>query len=86
MTITESQPNDLIRFRLDFRKPMTGTNTAEFAFKAEGDKTVVTWSMSGHNNFLSKAVGLVMNCDKMVGGQFESGLANLKTIVEAAPK
>ncbi len=86
MTLTESLPSELIRFKLDFRKPMTGTNTAEFAFKAEGDKTVVTWSMSGHNNFLSKAVSLVMNCDKMVGGQFESGLANLKPIVEAAPK
>ena len=40
MTITESHPSDLIRFRLDFRKPMAGTNTAEFTFKPEGDKTV----------------------------------------------
>ena len=86
MTVTESHPSDLIRFRLDFRKPMAGTNTAEFTFKPEGDKTVVTWSMSGHNNFLAKAVGLAINCDKMVGGQFEKGLADLKTIVEAAPK
>ena len=86
MTITESHPSDLIRFRLDFRKPMAGTNTAEFTFEPEGDKTVVTWSMSGHNNFLAKAVSLAVNCDKMVGGQFEKGLADLKTIVEAAPK
>lgn len=86
MTITESHPSDLVRFQLDFRKPMAGTNTAEFAFQPEGDKTAVTWSMSGHNNFMAKAVGLVMNCDKMVGGQFEKGLADLKTIVEAGPK
>ena len=86
MTITESHPSDLIRFRLDFRKPMAGTNTAEFTFKPEGDKTVVTWSMSGHNNLLAKAVSLAVNCDRMVGGQFEKGLADLKTIVEAAPK
>ena len=86
MTITESRPGELVRFQLDFRKPMAGTNTAEFTFKPEGNKTAVTWSMSGHNNFMAKAVGLVMNCDKMVGGQFEKGLADLKTIVEAAPK
>ena len=86
MTITESRPGELVRFQLDFRKPMAGTNTAEFTFKPEGDKTVVTWSMSGHNDFKSKAASLIMNCDKMVGGQFESGLADLKKIVEAAPK
>ncbi len=86
MTITESRPGELVRFQLDFKKPMAGTNTAEFTFKPEGDKTVVTWSMSGHNNFMAKAVGLVINCDKMVGGQFEKGLADLKTIVEAGPK
>lgn len=86
MTIIESRPHDLIRFRLDFVKPFAGTNQAEFVFTPEGDQTVVSWSMSGKNNFLFKAVGLFMDCDKMVGSQFEQGLANLKALVEPANK
>ncbi len=86
MTITESRPNELIRFELEFLKPFAATNTAEFSFKPEGDKTTVTWSMSGHNNFIAKAIGLFMNCEKMVGDQFEQGLAQMKSVAEAAPK
>ena len=86
MTIVESRPNEFIRFKLEFFKPFKATNTAEFAFKPEGGRTVVTWSMSGTNNFMAKAVGLFMNCDKMVGGQFEQGLASMKAVVEAAPR
>lgn len=84
MTITESQPCALIRFRLDFEKPMKATNLAEFDFKSEGGQTIVTWSMSGKNNFMGKVFGLFMNCDKMVGGQFEKGLASLKILGESA--
>jgi hypothetical protein len=83
MTITESHPDELVRFRLEFKKPMQATNIAEFVFLTEGDKTKVTWTMSGKNNFIGKVVGLVMNCEKMVGGQFENGLDSLKKIVEA---
>ena len=86
MTITESQPNDLIRFQLDFEKPMKGTNIAEFTFKPEGGQTAVTWTMSGKNGFVAKAFGLIVNCDKMVGGQFEKGLATLKSLTEAEAK
>jgi hypothetical protein len=85
-TIAESRPNDLIRINLDFVKPFAGTAIAEFAFKPEGDRSTVEWSLAGRNNFLSKAVCLFMNMDKMVGGQFEEGLAQLKSVVEAAPK
>ena len=83
MTITESRPNDLIRMNLEFIKPFKATNITEFTFKPEGNLTVVTWTMSGKNNFLSKAVGLFMDCDKMVGGEFEKGFENLKTVLAA---
>jgi len=82
MTITDSQPSATIRFRLDFQKPMRATNTAEFNFQPEGDQTLVSWSMNGTNGFIGKAMSLVFNCDKMVGGKFEKGLANLKAVVE----
>jgi Polyketide cyclase / dehydrase and lipid transport len=86
MTITESRPSDFVQFKLEFLKPMKATNTAEFTFKPEGDQTKVTWTMTGTNNFMGKVMGLIMNCDKMVGGQFEQGLAALKTVVEATGK
>ncbi len=85
-TITESRPNDLIRIKLEFVKPFAVANIVEFAFKPEGDRTAVTWSMTGKNKFMFKAVGLFMSMEKMVGGQFESGLAQMKSVVEAAPR
>jgi hypothetical protein len=86
MTLTESRPSDLIRIKLEFFKPFAGTNIAEFTFKPEGNQTAVTWSMTGKNNFMAKAIHLFMNMDKMIGGQFETGLAQMKSIVEAALK
>lgn len=83
MTITESKPHELIRIKLEFTKPFAATNTTEFTFKPEGKQTAVTWSMSGKNNFMAKAFGLFVNCDKMVGGQFEQGFANLNAIIDS---
>lgn len=86
MTITESRPSDLNRIKLDFLEPFAATNTAKFRFKPEGNQTAVIWSMEGKNNFIAKAVCLFMNMDKMVGGQFEKGLAQMKSVTEAVPK
>lgn len=85
-TIIESRPNELIRIRLDFMRPFAATNTAEFSFKPEGERTAVTWSLAGQHNFMGKAVGLFMNMDRMVGGDFETGLAQLKLVAETGPK
>jgi uncharacterized protein YndB with AHSA1/START domain len=86
MTIVESRPSDLIRIKMEFFKPFAGISTAEFTFKPESKQTAVTWSMSGDKNFMAKAIHLFMNMDKMIGGQFEKGLAEMKSIVEGAPK
>lgn len=86
MTITESRPNDLIRVRLEFLKPFANTSTAEFTFRPQSDQTAVTWRMTGTNNFVAKAFHLVMNMDRMIGGQFDKGLADMKATVEAAPR
>jgi hypothetical protein len=83
MTITESRPAELVRIKLEFFKPFAATNTAEFSFKPAGaDSTAVTWTMTGQNNFLSKAICMFVNMDKMVGGMFEQGLAQMKSVVE----
>lgn len=84
MTITDSRPNELILIKLEFMRPFAATNTAEFAFKPEGNQTRVTWAMFGKNTFMSKAIHLVMDMDKMVGANFEQGLAQMKSVAESA--
>jgi uncharacterized protein YndB with AHSA1/START domain len=86
MTLTESRPNELIRIKMEFLKPFAATSTAEFTFRPEGNGTAVTWSMEGQNNFMAKTMHLVMNMDRMIGGQFEKGLAAMKSVAEAAPR
>ena len=82
MTITESKPAERIAIRLEFIKPFADVALTEFAFKGDGKQTTVTWAMSGHKHYLSKMMCLFMNMDKMVGGDFEKGLASIKTVVE----
>ncbi len=82
MTLTESRPGELVRARMDFRKPFAATHTAEFTFQPEGDQTVVSWSLYGDNNFLGKTFGLFVDCDKMCGDQFIQGLTTLKSLAE----
>jgi hypothetical protein len=83
MTMMESRPNEFVRITLEFFKPFAGTSTAEFTFRPEGDRTAVTWSMAGHVNFVAKIVHLFVDMDKMIGGNFERGLADMKSVVEA---
>ncbi len=85
MEIVESKPGELVRVRLDFVRPMEGTNDVRFQIEPRGDQTAVTWRMSGKNNFMGKAIGLFMACEKMVGDEYDKGLANMKAIVEAKP-
>jgi polyketide cyclase/dehydrase/lipid transport protein len=81
-TITESRPDELVRLKLEFLRPMAATNTAEFAFQPNDGQTIVTWTMSGKRNAGGKIFGLLLNCDQMIGGQFDKGLAQMKSVVE----
>jgi uncharacterized protein YndB with AHSA1/START domain len=84
MTIQRSEPPSHIGIRLDFIKPMTATNAIDFRFVPEAAGTKVTWAMDGHHGFMGKAFSLVMSMDKLVGGDFERGLAALKSVSESA--
>jgi Polyketide cyclase / dehydrase and lipid transport len=83
MTVVESQTARKVVMRLEFLKPFTATNTAEFSLVSDGAVTHVTWAMTGTCGFVHKLCGLVFNSDKMVGGEFAKGLASLKDIVES---
>lgn len=78
MTIVESRPDTVIRLRLEFEKPMKATNISTFTFLPDGHGTHVTWTMSGTNDLAGKVFGTLVDCDRMVGTQFEKALADLE--------
>jgi hypothetical protein len=83
MEITDASPSKVV-FKMDFLKPFEAHHTAEItlARDATNGSTSTTWAMYGRNLFLGKVMGLVFNMDKMIGREFETGLANLKALAE----
>jgi hypothetical protein len=85
MEILEAGPSKVV-IKLDFITPFEAHNTAEFTavpIKGNGgDATNVTWAMYGPSPYMAKVMQIVMNMDKMIGSDFEAGLANLKTVAE----
>ena len=82
MEITESVPSSKIVLKLDFIKPFEGHNVVEFTLTPQGDTTNVAWVMQGPTPYFAKIFHVFMDMDSMVGKDFESGLANLKTAAE----
>ncbi|MCB1784416.1 MAG: SRPBCC family protein [Alphaproteobacteria bacterium] len=84
-TITDSQPNALVRSKLEFYKPLPGISIVDLTLTPEGDLTLVEWSMAGESKFINKLMSVFMDCEKMCGDQFDKGLGNLKALVEGEP-
>jgi uncharacterized protein YndB with AHSA1/START domain len=82
MEITDSAPPERVTIKLEFIKPFAGHDVTEFTLVPNGDTTTVKWTMLGPNNYVAKLMGLFVNMDKMIGGDFETGLANLKAASE----
>ena len=83
MSVTEVHAPSQVTMDLNFLKPMAASNKAVFTLHPVDGGTEVSWAMSGTNAFVHKLFGLVFNSDKMVGGEFAKGLADLKTLVES---
>jgi uncharacterized protein YndB with AHSA1/START domain len=84
MTITEHTPPARVRERLEFIEPFSSVADVTFDVAPAGGETKTTWAMDGNNNFIGKAMSVFMDMDKMIGADFEAGLANLKTLVETS--
>jgi carbon monoxide dehydrogenase subunit G len=80
--IVESVASSKVTLKLDMIKPIAGRNTVEFTLQPQGESTVVTWAMHGAVPYMAKLFCMLMNGDRMVGDDFEAGLANLKTLAE----
>jgi carbon monoxide dehydrogenase subunit G len=82
MEISESVAPSKLAIKLDFLKPFEAHNTVEFTLEPKGEATNVTWAMQGDTPYVAKIVHVFLNMDKLVGKDFETGLANLKTLAE----
>ena len=82
MEILAAEAPTTIRIKLDFIKPFEGHNTAEFTIAAKDGTTNITWAMFGPSPFIAKVMGVFFSMDRMIGKDFETGLANLKAAVE----
>jgi hypothetical protein len=82
MEIADTSPPSNVTINLDFVRPFQCHNIVEFTLEPQGEATKVTWAMHGPQPFFSKLMSVFINMDKMVGTDFEAGLANLKVIAE----
>ena len=83
MEITDSLPPSQVVIKLDFVKPFEAHNLVQFTLQPTGASTDVTWAMQGPSPYLAKIMHVFINMDRMVGKDFEAGLANLKAVAEA---
>lgn len=83
LEILKIVPNELVKIRLIMTKPFKADHIVEYRLNPEAEGTRFTWMMSGDGGFMGKFLNVFVDCEKMVTGQFEDGIANLKNVVES---
>jgi uncharacterized protein YndB with AHSA1/START domain len=86
MQIVESVAAQRVSAKLDFTKPFKAHNVVDFTVQAQGAGSTVTWAMHGPMPYLNRLMTTFFDMDKMVGKDFEAGLANLKALAEQPRK
>jgi len=81
LTVLASAPTK-VTMELHMVKPLEARNQVQFTLVPRGDATEVTWAMDGRTPFVGKLIHVFVDMDRMVGGQFEAGLADLKQRAE----
>lgn len=84
LEIVQATPPSEVKMRLNMTAPMKADNTVVFTLAPQGNSTQATWTMEGPAPFIAKCMGVIFNMDKMVGADFEAGLASLKARAEKA--
>jgi hypothetical protein len=83
MEVKEAVASSKVVIQLDFLRPFKAHNITDFTLVPRSDATTdVKWLMRGPSPFVSKLMGVFVDMDKMIGKDFEAGLANLKAAVE----
>ena len=83
-TLTTRIAPSRVGLKLDFIKPFEAHNDVVFALTPQGQQTNVTWIMTGPTPFIGKIMHVFMDMDRMVGGDFEAGLKDMKAAAERA--
>ena len=82
LAIVDAESPVSITMKLDIRKPMEGHNKVVFGLQSQAQTTTVTWTMTGPYPYINRIFGTIFNMDKMIGGSFDKGLADLKALAE----
>lgn len=82
MEIVEVEPASKVVIKLDFITPFESSNMTEFVAAPQDDATNLTWTMSGPMPFISKIMSVFISMDRMIGKDFEKGLAKMKAVAE----
>lgn len=80
--IIEPSGPSTVSMRLDMTAPMNASNLIDFTLHPHASGTQVTWAMHGPSPFVTKVMHTLFNMDKMIGRDFDAGLADLKTLAE----
>jgi hypothetical protein len=80
--VIESITNQMVKTKLDYTEPFAMSQLAEISLTPTSDGTLVKWSVSGSNNYFFRLIGIFINCDNMIGKEFEKGLKKLKALTE----
>jgi len=83
MEIVEAAAPSRVAIDLRFTRPFKARNTTELTLEPRGGSTLVTWAMEGPTPFMTKVMCVFVDMDRMIGRDFETGLASLKAIAEA---
>ena len=86
LEIMKEVPNSLVETRLTMTRPFNAVNTIQYKLTPEGDGTRFIWAMDGAQPLIGKLIGIFIDCEKMVAGDFTKGIENLKNVVEAESK
>jgi hypothetical protein len=81
--ITKIEENKRLDTELRFFKPWKSQSDAYIEVEEADGGTNVTWGFSGVNKVPLNVMMMFMNMDKMIGKDFEEGLADLKRIMES---
>ena len=81
--LSQNSKQNALLIQLDFFKPFSAHNTVEFNLAVQGAGTQLDWAMYGPSPYVSRLMGLVFNMDKLIGGDFERGLANIQAALQS---
>ena len=84
MSIADVTAPSRVAVDVMFEKPFPSSSSSVFTLAPEGTGTRVTWTMTGRKSLINRVMGIFVSMDKLIGPDFERGLAQLKSVAESS--